>query len=257
VITVAGQSFTLVQDVGGPLITKEGVVNAASFVAGPIVPGEIITIFGQAMGPETLASYELTADQKFFTTSIAGTRVLFGNTPAPMVYTSAGQVSAIVPYDVAGKTTIDMQVEHDGALSNTVTLNVAPTNLAIFTLDSSGKGQGAVLNQDYAVNGTGTNAATRGSTIMIFATGEGQTNPNGTDGKLAVVPLVVPRAGVTVQINGANATVRYAGGAPGLVAGVIQINAVIPANAPVGNAVPIVIRSNGVSSPAGVTIGIR
>jgi uncharacterized protein (TIGR03437 family) len=92
---------------------------------------------------------------------------------------------------------------------------------------------------------------------VIFATGEGATSPVGVDGKLAAVPLPKPVLPVSVKIDGIDAEVAYAGGAPGLVAGVIQINARVPATVAAGNAVPIVIKIGTAESQAGVTLAIR
>jgi uncharacterized protein (TIGR03437 family) len=51
--------------------------------------------------------------------------------------------------------------------------------------------------------------------------------------------------------------VTYAGAVPGLALGVEQINVLVPQNAPVGNAVPVVITANGVSSQSNVTVAIQ
>jgi uncharacterized protein (TIGR03437 family) len=112
------------------------------------------------------------------------------------------------------------------------------------------------LNQDSSVN-TAAAPAEKNAFVVIFATGEGLTNPAGSDGKLAVVPLAKPVLPVTVKIGGIDAEVSYAGGAPGLVAGVIQVNARIPAQAPSGDAVPVTIKIGSAESQAGVTLAIR
>jgi uncharacterized protein (TIGR03437 family) len=92
--------------------------------------------------------------------------------------------------------------------------------------------------------------------VLIFASGEGQTSPPGVDGKLAVVPLPTPLLAVEVTIGGQRAIVDYVGGAPGLVAGVVQINVRIPENVTPGNAVPIVVRFGTYISPDNVTLAI-
>jgi uncharacterized protein (TIGR03437 family) len=148
-------------------------------------------------------------------------------------------------------------VEFQGVLSNEVTLPVAAVSPAIFAADSTGTGQGAILNQDSTVNSE-TNPAARNTVIMIFATGEGLTNPAGSDGKLAVPPLPAPRVAVTVRIGGQIATLRYSGAAPGLVAGGWQINALIPTtNIQPGAKVPVSLTIGGVESPAGITLAVK
>lgn len=174
-----------------------------------------------------------------------------------MIYTTEKQLSAIVPYEAQGKTSTKVQVEYQGAKSDEVDVPVAPTAPAIFTQTASGTGLGAILNQDNSLNGT-TNGAQRNSIIQIFATGGGQTNPAGQTGRLTGTPLpVFPAGRVTVRINNVDAPVVYSGAAPGLIQGLIQINARVPATAPIGNAVPIVVRIGNVDSPAGVTVAIR
>jgi len=118
---------------------------------------------------------------------LSETRVLFDGDPSPLIFTSSGQVSAIAPYSLAGKFATTLQVEYRGVPTAALTLPVAPSSPALFTLDSSGRGAGAVLNQDYSVN-TPANPAAIGSVIMLFATGEGQTSPQVPDGKIASPP---------------------------------------------------------------------
>jgi IPT/TIG domain./Beta-propeller repeat. len=98
---------------GGGLVPPGAVVNAASFQQGPVSPGEIITVFGSNLGPDQIALLQLTPTGSV-ATSLADVRVLFDGIPAPLIYVSAGQLSAIVPYRVAAKTTTQMQVEYKG-----------------------------------------------------------------------------------------------------------------------------------------------
>ena len=255
-ISVGNQSLALRQPPINVAITSNGVVNAASFRPGAVAAGEVVTIFGSGFGPTALKGLELTSDRQGITKALGDTRVLFDGVPAPMVYASDGQLSAIVPYAVAGNTSTRLTVEYLGVQSNTLTLPVAPVSPAIFSLASSGTGPGAILNQDFTLN-TGQAPAARGSIVQIFATGEGQTQPVGVDGKLAVAPLPVPVLPVTVTIGGRPATVVYSGAAPGLVAGVVQINALVPDDVATGASIPVVVRIGEVASPDGITVAIR
>lgn len=63
------------------------------------------------MGPSDPVSLRLTDDRRL-ATALAGTRILFNDVPAPLVYVSDKQSSAIVPYAVAGRTSVDVQVEY-------------------------------------------------------------------------------------------------------------------------------------------------
>ena len=126
---------------------------------------------------------------------------------------------------------------------------------AIFTLNQSGAGPGAVLNQDYSVNSSST-PAPAGSVVMIFATGEGQTAPPGVDGLITSDTLRKPLGRVSVTIGGQPAEVLYAGSAPGLVAGVIQINARVPEGAGHGS-LPLVVMVGQASSQSAVIMALQ
>ena len=238
-----------------PLFTRQGVVNAASFDGGPVAPGEIITIFGTNLGPPTLAGLQLTADGRV-DTSIAGTRVWFDGKAAPMIFAVESQLGVVTPYTVAGSLVTSLRVEYLGLVSPAVSLPVESSSPAIFTQTSSGRGPGTILNQDYTLN-TPENPAPLGSIVVLYATGEGQTSPSGVDGKLAEDPLPQPLMLVSVLIGGQDAKVFYAGAAPELVAGVMQVNARVPKNIEAGDEVPIVLRAGDFESPPGVTVAVR
>ncbi len=236
-----------------PCVALNGLVNGASFLPGPVAPGEIISVFGAGLGPPNLAVFDLAGGDRI-APELAGTRVLFDGVAAPIIATISGQVNAIVPYSVAGNDAVRVRVEYQGRPTAEMTVPVAPASPAIFLQNAAG--QGAILNQDFSVNGPA-NRAARGSIIQIFATGEGQTDPPGVDGKVAGAILPSPVLPVKVTIGGREAVVHYAGAAPGLVAGVLQINAQVPDDVPAGSAVPIVIQVGDRRSPQGVTVAIR
>jgi uncharacterized protein (TIGR03437 family) len=239
----------------GPALASGGVVSAATYQAGAVAPGQILALFGAGLGPAALTPLRLTP-QGLVDTTLAETRVLFDGVPAPLLYASDRQTSVIVPYVVAGKTTGEVQVEYRGVRSSPVALAVAPAAPGLFTANSSGAGQAAALNQDYTVNGP-SNPAPRESVVTLFGTGEGETSPGGIDGKLAAEPLPRPRLPVAVRIGGLAAEVLYAGAAPGLVAGVLQINARVPAGVAAGAGVPVTLTIGNATSPSGVTLAIQ
>jgi len=249
-------NFTL-GNIASPTITSAGVVNAASFQPGPVAPGEIISIFGSGIGPATGTHWQFVNGVAL--TTLAQTEVLFNGTPAPLIYVSATQINAIVPYEIAGQSTVSMEVSYQGNLSNSVSLNVAATAPAPFTADGSGSHGGAILNQDYSPN-TAAHPAAAGSAVQIFATGEGVTAPPSTDGRPNNQPLgptfPVPVAPVSVTIGGQPAQVLFAGTAPGGVAGFLQVDAVVPTGLQAGP-VPIVLKVGNASSPAGVTVAVQ
>ena len=135
-----------------------GAANAASYAPGPVAPGEILTIFGTAMGPSTLTTLQVT-DSGTVATSLAGTQVFFDGYPAPMVYASATQLSVIVPFEIAGSPTTSMTIEYQGTRSNAMTVPVLDALPGIFTASAQGYGQGAIVNQDGSINSSQNGAA--------------------------------------------------------------------------------------------------
>ena len=179
------------------------VVNGASFIGGgnalgPVAAGEIVSIFGSNMGPTTGVGASLTPSG-LVDTLVANTQVLFDGVPAPLIFVREDQINAIVPYAVAGETTTAVVVETGGVSSNVLDVPVAASNPGIFTISSTGSGQGAILNEDGTLNSS-TNAARMGSIMVLYATGEGQTVPAGIDGKLAEEPFPRPELPVSVPL---------------------------------------------------------
>ena len=207
-----------------PEVTAAGVVHAASFRTGPVAPGQIVSIFGSGVGPSAAAGARL--DFSGGVDSFVGdTKVLFDGIPAPLIYVQGGQVNAIVPYSVAGRTTTRLEIEYLEVKSNPVALSVADAAPGIFTVEG-GIGQAAMLNENGSFNSS-SNPAAKNSIVTMFATGEGQTDPPGIDGMLSVDPLPKPRLPVSLRIGGLTAEVLYAGAAPGF-AGLLQVNARVP-----------------------------
>jgi uncharacterized protein (TIGR03437 family) len=233
-----------------PYFEASGVVNAAGYQSGGVSPGEIITIFGERIGPERLVEGNLA-------TSVAGTRVLFDGVPAPIVAVSARQTSAIVPYFTFGRAVVGIEVEFEGARSETVRVPVLAARPGIFTVDGSGRGPGAVLNADLSLNWRD-NPAARGSAVAIYFTGAGQTRPAGVDGAINVPPnLPAPLLPVAVRIDGREAEVEFVGGAPDGPAGLFQVNARVPEQVTPGPAVLVEVEVGGVPSQPGVTLAVR
>jgi len=226
------------------------IANAASGVPGPVAPGEIISIYGANLGPSTGVATAVT-DGKV-QSLISETQVSFDNIPAPLLYVSATQINTIVPYGVAGRASTRLTVVYKNTPSLAVTLNVATAAPGIFVLNPAG--EAAILNENGSLNGL-VNPAPRDSIIILYATGEGTTSPFGTDGKIIAADasqLLKPVAPVAVTIGGVPAEVQYAGSVPGAVAGALQVNVVVPDNAPTGYAVPVVLTVAGIDSPAAI-----
>ena len=248
-ISVGDRTFTANQLGALVTLSAHGVMNAASYQTGTVAPGEVVALFGSGMGPDTGRSASLVADGTELPAEVAGTRVWFDDLASPLLYASDGQVSAIVPYDVAGRPSVDVRVEYSGVRSNAVNIKVAPTAPGIFTATGTGTGQGSILNQDYRAN-SASNPAGRNQLVLIYLTGAGVMDPASGNGVITGATLQKPVAAVTVQIGGVDAPVLYAGSAPGLVSGLVQVNVRIPQTVPVSNAAPVVVAHRWSGQPS-------
>jgi uncharacterized protein (TIGR03437 family) len=189
-----------------------------------------------------------------------------------LLYTSATQVSCIVPYAVAAQsgTPVNLVLTYSGLSSAPFSVNVVATDPGLFTLDASGTGQGAILNfnaatADYTVN-SAANAATAGSTVVLYATGFGVINCVTTitstcsavpDETQLVTGTVTPSAAVGVTIGGQTATVQAAVAPIGSVAGLLQLNVTVPAGLGANAAVPVVVIFGAAASQAKVTMAVK
>jgi trimeric autotransporter adhesin len=222
-------------------IVPEGTVNGATSKVGGVSPGEIISIYGFDLGPASPAFLKLDANGKV-ATEIGGTQVLFDGKAAPVIYASQGQVNVIVPYGVSGSTLV--QVVYQGKATNTMTLPVVPTSPGFF----------AITNQNGSVNAA-SNRADRGSVLVFYGTGEGQTSPAGIDGAVPTSDFPKPLANVSVKIGGQVADILYVGAAPGFVSGVLQMNVRIPAS--VTGSVPLEVTFGTAALPTGTQIHVK
>jgi uncharacterized protein (TIGR03437 family) len=253
-LTLRAVSTVTIQQPPPVSLGTAAVTNAASFQPGPVAPGEIVTIFGAGLGPANLIAAQLNAQGKL-ATSLGGTQVFFDGIPAPLVYVTAQAVSAIVPYEVSGQQTTQLTVVRNGQSTQPTTVQVAAAAPAFFTADASGAGQVAAQNQDGTFNGP-QNGAPAGSIVAFYATGEGQTDPGGVDGRIANQVVPKPAAPVSVQIGGVPAEVVYAGAAPQAVAGLLQVNVRVPTSLKPG-ATPVVITVGNTSSRPDATLTVR
>jgi uncharacterized protein (TIGR03437 family) len=300
--TSAAAAFTLT-DPTQPSI--QSVVNAASYLpratqlgtgADPAPapnsaasPREIVSIFGQNLGPTTICSATPDA-QSIYQPTIAAcptVTVSFDALPAPLIMVSANQINAIVPdglkaYVEGASVTITVTV--GAAIPATFPAKMVKFEPGLFTLGGNGQGQAAVLNFDsktgvVTVNGKSA-SATRGSAVEIFATGLGDLLPASTptcpatalaDGQVVSGACKLAEDSYRVLIGGQSAAIFYAGTAGNGVAGLVQINAIVPPNSTTGAAVPITVEIGPVTAPtvvnptgitarrsqAGVTIAVK
>ena len=251
-------------NVTAPLPTISKITNAASYASGAISPGEMITLFASdpthPIGPATPAGLAVDSNGKVATT-LGGVQVLINGLACPMIYVSATQVSAVVPYEIKLFTSATVLVKFLGQSSNGVAVSVATTVPGLFTANSSGTGPGAILNSNNSTNSP-SNPAARGDTVVVYLTGEGETSPAGVTGKVTTVaappqPLTpAPLLPVSVTVGGQPANWSFAGEAPGIVSGVMQLNVIIPTNISATDQT-LVVTIGGNQSQPGVTVSVK
>lgn len=239
------------QSVGSSVISS--VVNSASYLAGPIAPGELITIFGANLGPPTPTSGVVV--DGLVPNTLGGVQAFFNGHAAALLYVSPSQVNAVVPFELTG-TMAQIQVSYQGQPVASAIAPIQAASPAVFSLNGFGGGQGAVLNQDGTVNSS-TNPDTQGSVAVLYATGGGITSPLSIDGAITDLPYPLPVLPVSVTIAGIPAQVLYAGAAPGLITGALQINVVVPLNAPQEYYDQVVVTIGNYISPSAVTIAVQ
>ncbi|HVT95096.1 MAG TPA: IPT/TIG domain-containing protein [Bryobacteraceae bacterium] len=268
-VGVYSGSISLAYGAGDPLVLPvnlsvnppapiiHAITDGASFVSGPLAPLSLFSIWGDNLGPKTPAQLELTGSGLIGNT-LADTQVLVNGVPAPLLMVSANQINAIIPGATPVGSSASIQVVHQGAKSDPVTLQVAQAAPAIFSANSSGQGQGAILNADTSYN-SAQNPAAAGSLVSIFLDGAGTSTPAQADGSITTQVLAdIPKLNQTVSvlIGGNPAEISYAGPAPGAVAGLTQVNARIPAGTPSGPA-SVTVSVGTVISGSGITVAVK
>jgi uncharacterized protein (TIGR03437 family) len=256
--------FDIRADTGVPpgpsTINSGGVTNGASFTNQPLAAGSIASVFGS-----NLATFTAAASGTPLPTTLAGATLQFNATqPVPKFYASAAQINFQLPWELAGLSSAPLTDTVGGVSSNAETVNLATFSPGIFSTNQTGSGQGAVLIADTggAVAAPvgmfpGSRPVVRGTeSIEIFCTGLGPvTNQPPTGSAAGSSPLSLTTATPLVNIGGVPATVSFSGLAPGFV-GLYQVNVQVPAGAPSGDAIPVVLSINGVTSNT-VTIAVQ
>ncbi len=219
--------------------TALSIVSAASFQNGPAAPGSLIAIGGSA-----LASSTASASMFPLPFSLGGASVTIGGLPAPLLYASAAQINAQVPFETpVGTATVTV----NGTTS--ATLSIAATAPGIFSLVP---GQAAAVNLDGTINGP-SHPVAAGGEIALYVTGLGAVSPQVMDGAQASLTILsYVEATVTATIGGQTAPVIFAGLAPGY-AGLYQVNVRVPQLAT--GSYPIQLTAAGViSNSASVSV---
>jgi uncharacterized protein (TIGR03437 family) len=236
---------------GPPSLNAGGTIDNASFaVDTPVAPGSLVSIFGTGLAGDAALAAGPSLPIVLGTTALT-----LGGFPLPLFHAFPAQVDAQIPWELAGQISAPLTIVTDDLSGNTVSVSLAEFSPGIYTATGTGVGQGAILidrTATLAAPESGQFAgqpAKRGTDFIdIFATGLGPvTNQPASGAPAPAVPLAWTTANVTVTIGGAPATVSFAGLAPGWV-GLYQVNAQVPANAPVGDAIPVALSVGGAAS---------
>lgn len=219
-----------------------------------VAPGELVTLWISGLLPAIPMPSNL-ADTF---------RVTFNGIPAPLLYASLTQINAVTPFELAGlelagqgNAQIALYYQTQQVFQGSIA--VAASEPGIFSVDGSGSGQAVVVNQDGTLN-SASNPAPRGSIVAMFGTGFGAMNPPLGDGVIvptSPTPTNTPAAAVAVQVGGNPATIVYNGPAPGAIAGLIQVNFVVPAAASPGAAAMLQVQAGNNLSSANLTMAVQ
>jgi len=231
--------------VARPLMRVFGVANAAwGPLDGRIAPGEVISLYGPHIGPVPPALY--TSDGSgLLPKSLGGVQVLVNDSPAPVFYASDSQINAVVPFGVAGQSSARIRIVFNSASSPEFVATVVDTAPHIF---QNPDGSAAAVNQDGSINSPD-HPAPRGSIVSVWAAGA--LTPGGTDGQIAIAAQDF----FCCQLYAGSSllTVTYSGAAPGIVAGVVQVNFQVPADAS-GQISVTVVAENRASNPVSIAV---
>jgi uncharacterized protein (TIGR03437 family) len=254
---------TVVQQVKNPTLITD-IVNSASYTPhAQVAPCSWVAIFGQ-----NLADSQVTATQVPLGNSLGGATALMGGStlpenkalPLPLNYVDNGQINAQIPCGLQSNTQLDLQVVNGDVQSPIEQVVVADSQPALFTINEQGFGQGAIFWTTPTGNhvpADANNPVSSGSLVEIYCTGLGPVVPLVTEGTVSPDPAATTTQLPNVTIGGLTANrITFAGLTPGVV-GLYQINAEVPANVPIGSAVPVVVTLGNQASQTGVTIAVH
>jgi len=242
---------TVTDNAGVPVIATGGVVDGASYsLSATPSPGQIVAVFGSQFVPSLIQAQALP-----FPPSLGDLSLVIAGRSVPLIYASAGQVGAILPYGLTIGPSSQMIASRGTQLSVPVPVAISAGEPGIFTPSGNGQGQGHVYINGLTLADSN-NPAKAGDAIVIYCGGLGEVSP-AVDAGAAVPTDQLRNASNTVSLTiaGISAKVVFAGLTPGS-AGLYQINAVVPAGIAPGNAVPVVITIGAVRSST-VTMAVK
>jgi uncharacterized protein (TIGR03437 family) len=218
-------SALLLSGLSAPPALSGSPVNAATFAAGPVSSGGLVTIFGEGLGQLACGG--------------SGQEVTFNGFPAGILYASPTQINAQVPWELAGANQAQMVALRNGMPSAPLTVTVAAASPGIFTLP--GTNVGAIVPAGSSQAASPANPVLRGQYASIYATGLGSVTSAPATGQYSPwSPLAQTTVPPTVTIGGVSTLASWAGLTPSFI-GLYQVNFKVPQNAPTGDAVPITL----------------
>ena len=229
-----------------PACLTADVLNAATLSgnSGQVAPGELISLTGFEIGPDIGVAYqpnELGEAPR----ELAGVQVLFDGNPAPVLYAQSRQINAVAPVELNSEAQTTITISYNGTTVGSIAASVTAVGLpGIFRLQPGVSTQAAAINQDGTLNGP-SNPAARNSVVSVWGTGFGPLGPRCRTGGLNAPSPVNLAGGFSVRLRdnqappstdvlGSANPALYAGGAPTLLCGVVQINLLVPAYAAPG-----------------------
>ena len=204
------------------------VANSATFYSGPVAPGELISIFGPAIGPDEPASLQLDASGKV-ATDLGGMRVFINGVSAPLLYVSKNQINAVVPFETSVWPSTYVTVMKNGTVLPDANIPVAAASPGFFKWPW---GAAIIVNQDGTFNNP-SHPAPNGSIVTLYGTGAGllqSTVENGSVGDGTTRPVLSASAQLGPfdmgRFGGTSSfmAIPYFGDAPTLVQGVVALN---------------------------------
>jgi len=212
-------------------------VNGASFAAGPVAPGSVVSIFGANLARATGAATAVPLPRL-----LEATTVSIDGFAAPLFYVSPGQINAQAPYEVKpGKVMLAVTGEGQERTAGVLEIAEAAPGIAV-----SGN-RAITLNQNGTLN-TVASPAPAGSIVVVFMTGQGLVDqPVETGGPAPNIPLARPLLRVSLTVGGRPARVHFAGLTLYSV-GLMQVNLEVP-DLPAGDH-PVVVTIGGKASNA-------
>jgi uncharacterized protein (TIGR03437 family) len=234
---VSGSALT------GAFVTTNSAIQGQAAQA--VAPGELVTLWIFGLLPATASASNLA--------------VKLNGTTAPLLYTSLKQINVVTPFELAGQGNAQIAFYYQTQQVFLGSIAVAAGAPGIFSVNGLGSGQAVIVNQDGTLN-SASNPAPRGSIVGMFATGFGAMNPGLGDGVIVPTrptPTNTPVASVAVAVGGNVATIVYDGPAPGAIAGLMQVNFIVPPAATPGATVPLQVQAGGNFSPANLTMAVQ